>query len=93
MIESITLGEVVKFIEVICSIGVGVGVIAAIVRFLDRDKKQSEKLQTIQNEQAILCYGLVACLKGLKEQGCNGPVTDALDKLEKHLNKLAHGEE
>jgi hypothetical protein len=31
-----------------------------------------------------------ACLSGLKEQGCNGPVTQALDALEKHLNKQAH---
>ena len=36
----------------------------------------------------------LACLKGLKEQGCNGPVSAALDKLEKHLNQAAHeGEE
>jgi len=26
----------------------------------------------------------------LIEQGCNGPCKDALDKLEKHLNKKAH---
>ncbi len=40
-----------------------------------------------------ICYGVLACLKGLKEQGCNGPVTAALDKLEKHLNQAAHEEE
>ena len=28
----------------------------------------------------------------LKEQGCNGPVSDALNKLEKHLNQAAHDE-
>ena len=32
-------------------------------------------------------------MKGLKEKGCNGPVTAALDKLEKHLNQAAHEEE
>ena len=31
-----------------------------------------------------------ACLKGLKEQGCNGPVTEAINKIEKHLNLQAH---
>ena len=34
---------------------------------------------------------VVACLKGLKEQGCNGPVSEAIDKIEKHINKKAHG--
>ena len=41
----------------------------------------------------MICYGVLACLKGLKEQGCDGPVSDALDKLEKYLNKAAHDEE
>ena len=35
----------------------------------------------------------MACLRGLKEQGCDGPVTAALDKLEKHLNQAAHEED
>ena len=37
-----------------------------------------------------MCYGLKACLVGMQEQGCNGPVTQALDALEKHLNNQAH---
>jgi len=46
-----------------------------------------------KEEQTLICYGILCCLKGLKEQGCNGPVTEALDKLEKHLNKAAHDQE
>ena len=34
--------------------------------------------------------GVLACLKGLKEQGCNGPVTAAINKIETHLNQRAH---
>lgn len=63
------------------------------VRFVDHDKKQDAELKTIRKEQTLICYGVLACLKGLKEQGCNGPVTTALDKLEKHLNQAAHDEE
>ena len=47
----------------------------------------------IRKEQTLICYGVMACLKGLAEQGCDGPVHDALGKLEKHLNKAAHDEE
>lgn len=52
--------------------------------------EQSEKFQEIKAEQTILTYGILACLKGLKEQGCNGPVTEAINRIEKHLNIKAH---
>jgi len=32
----------------------------------------------------------LACLKGLHEQGCNGPVTHAIEEIEEHINKQAH---
>ena len=43
-----------------------------------------------REELTLLTYGILACLKGLKEQGCNGPVTEAINKIEKHLNEKAH---
>lgn len=51
------------------------------------EKDQSES----QEEQTLVIYGLLACLKGLAEQGCDGPVSEAIDKIEKHINKKAHG--
>ena len=75
----------------------GLGVIggAALwaVKFVDRQKKQDQELTAIRKEQTLICYGVMACLRGLKEQGCDGPVTAALDKLEKHLNQAAHEED
>ena len=44
-------------------------------------------------EQCVLTYGILSCLKGLKEQGGNGPVTEAIIKIEKHINKAAHDQE
>ncbi len=63
---------------------------AKAVRWVDRQKKQDRELAAIKEEQTILTYGVLACLKGLKEQGCNGPVTEAINKIEKHLNQKAH---
>lgn len=60
------------------------------VRWKDRQDKQDSEIANIRKEQTILCYGVLACLKGLKEQGCNGPVTNAIEDLEKHLNISAH---
>ena len=48
--------------------------------------------RAIQEELTLLTYGVLACLKGLKEQGCNGPVTEAVNKIEKHLNTKAHNQ-
>ena len=54
-------------------------------------RKKHEKDQSgIQEEQTLVVYGLLACLKGLAEQGCDGPVSEAIDKIEKHINKKAH---
>lgn len=54
------------------------------------EKEHEEDIRRINEEQCLITYGLLACLKGLKEQGCNGPVTEAINKIEKHLNKQAH---
>lgn len=78
--------------KLISSLTVIVGVVIAVYKFFARDKRQTATIAAIQKEQTLLCYGIQACLKGLQEQGCNGPVTAALDKLEKHLNQTAHGD-
>lgn len=58
--------------------------------FVQQQKTQDKEIKDIKEEQQLLTYGVLACLKGLKEQGCDGSVTDAIDKLEKHLNAKAH---
>lgn len=74
---------------------------AKLVRWVDKQKKQdsdikklrdthNEDMIAMKQEQTLLVYGILACLKGLKEQGCNGPVTEAINKIEKHLNQKAH---
>ena len=79
--------------SVLTALGVIWKAAAKLGTFLQRQKKQDEELAHIRAEQQLICYGILACLKGLKEQGCNGPVTEALNKLEKHLNAAAHGQE
>ena len=56
-------------------------------------KQEKEDIQEIKDEMCLLTYAVLACLKGLKEQGCNGPVTEAIGKVEKHINQAAHGQE
>ena len=74
---------------------------AKLVRWVDKQKKQDSEIQELKShhfddvaaikaEQALIIYGQLACLKGLQEKGCNGPVTEAINRIEKHLNKEAH---
>lgn len=50
------------------------------------------ELQEAMKQQTLMTYGVLACLKGLHEQGCNDSVTDAINKIEKYLNQAAHGQ-
>ena len=83
----------IELAALLTALGVIGGAALWAVKFVDRQKKQAQELTAIRKEQTLICYGVMACLRGLKEQGCDGPVTAALDKLEKHLNQAAHEED
>ena len=53
-------------------------------------KHHEDDMKASLEERQLMVEGLFACLKGLQEQGCNGPVTKAIVKFEDYLNKKAH---
>ena len=67
-------------------------------RYFDRQSRKDDihrlksKVADIEEENCLLCYGISACLDGLEQLGANSTVTNAKDKLEKHLNKKAHNQ-
>ena len=81
---------------------VSIGVAARqIIKWFQQQEKQTEDIENlkkqgkkdiseIKEEMCLLTYSVLACLKGLQEQGCNGPVTEAIKKVEKHINQKAH---
>lgn len=81
----ITLAEIFGALGVLC------GIIKVIVNFIDRQKAQDDDIREIKEEQTMTTYVLLAVLDGLKQQGCNGEVTIAHDKLSKFINQKAHG--
>ena len=85
--------EIVEIAKWLSAAGAVSGAFFAVFKFLEREKHQQAEIAAIKREQSVMCYGILACLKGLKEQGCNGPVTEALHTLEKHLIQSAHGQE
>ena len=97
-IDTSFLIEASKFIG---AAGVISGAVIAFVKwFLKQDKQSTDieelgehhekDLRDVQEELCILNYAVLAALDALKQQGYNGGVSEARDKLEKHINQKAH---
>lgn len=81
---------IIKAAAIISALVVIIGGIISIHKIFENNKKQNEVIKSMQEEQTIICYGLKGALQGLIEQGCDGPCKEALNMLDKHLNKSAH---
>lgn len=86
----ITAQTIISAVALASAVGAIVGGLFAIYRWYQRQNKQDEDIKAMKEQMCLLTYGVLACLKGLKEQGCNGPVTEAVAKIEKHVNQEAH---
>ena len=75
---------------VITALGVILGAVFTAYKWFLKQEKQDRDIKAIKEEQTVLVRGIFACLMGLKEQGCNGPVTEAIEQIENHINKQAH---
>ena len=74
----------------ITALGVVFGAVFGIYRWFLKQEKHDKDIKSIKEEQSVLVHGVLACLQGLREQGCNGPVTAAIEQIENHINKQAH---
>lgn len=81
---------IIKASSLVLALGTLGGLVIALYRQFESNKKQTAVIEEILEEQTIICYALKGALEGLIENGCNGPCKDALAKLEKHLNQSAH---
>ena len=95
--------DIIKFAEIIGAASVILGVIIGGYQLYDKLIDKFSELQrrvtaleqenhSIQKENALVIYALGACLDGLHQQGCNGKVTEAMDKISKYINNAAHGQ-
>ena len=98
---TITWQSVITLAAVVGAVVALVTYFSKVVRWVDKQNEQDtdikqlkkhheEDMTSVKEEQTLVVYGVLACLKGLKEQGCNGPVTEAILKIEKYLNQKAH---
>lgn len=93
--ENITIAQIVSGISIVSIIG---GALITIFKFgfkyenrfikIESRLDNLEEKSTINEEEnRIMIKGLLACLKGLKEQGCNGSVTQSIHEIEEYLIK------
>lgn len=81
---------IIKFAALLGAVGAIGTVFYKSFRWMEQQKQQEAEIAAIKKEQCMICYCMLATLDGLKQLGANGNVTEAYQKLEKHLNKAAH---
>lgn len=91
-VEVITFQTIITAAAVISAVGVLLGLILKVHKWYLKQEKQDEEIRRIKEENALLCYGISACLDGLIQLGANHTVPLAKEKLDNYLNQTAHGQ-
>ncbi len=87
---TITVQDIITVAAVLAAVFAIVGYYNKAYKWVHHQQAQDKAISELKDEQTLIVYGVLASLKGLKEQGCNGPVSEAINKIEKHLNQKAH---
>lgn len=98
MEAALTISQILEIAGIIVAIWGGYKAITEIIARINDKHDQIQKwdeydkqIKAIKEEQCLLTFGMLATLDGLKQLNCNGKVTEARDKIDRHLNKTAHG--
>lgn len=81
---------IIKFAALIGALSAIGALLYKVFKWMEQQKQQEAEIAAIKKEQCLICFCMLATLDGLKQLGANGNVTEAYQKLEKHLNKTAH---
>lgn len=104
--ENLTIGQIVAALGSLSIIIGFVAMVYNFIKknTIDRIDKNEKEIQEIKievgvlkseiqddkEEKIIILEGLLACLKGLQEQGYNDVVTDSISKIENYLMRKSH---
>ena len=86
----VTASTIITLASLITAIVAIFTVIFKIHKWFLKQEKQDSEIQHLKDEQRIICTGVLACLDGLEQLGCNHSVPRAKEKLENHINEMAH---
>lgn len=63
---------IIKAASLLGAIGALVAAIVSVYKVIESNKKQSEFINAIQEEQTLICYGLRGACRGLWSRGATG---------------------
>lgn len=86
----INVQTIITASSLLTALGALIGAIIAVYKQIELNQQQNQIINSIQEEQKIICKGLRGALEGLIEQGCDGPCKDALALLNEHLDDRSH---
>ena len=96
--------DIVKLAEIIGACSVILGLIIGVYKIYDKITDRLDALdrrvyalendnRRIKKENSLVIYALGACLDGLHQKGCNGKVTEALNRITDYINDAAHDQD
>ena len=96
--------DIIKLAEILGACLVILGVIIGVYKVYDKSIDRMDSLEKrvkcledenrqIKKENTLVIYALSACLDGLHQQGCNGKVSEAIEKINKYINNAAHDQD
>lgn len=86
----ITTSSIITLASLVTAIGAIFAVIFKVHKWFLNQEQQDKEIKNLKEEQRIICTGVLACLDGLEQLGCNHSVPKAKATLEEHINKQAH---
>ena len=87
---TITTSTIITIASLITALTAIFTVIFKVHKWFLKQEKQDVEIRNIKNEQRLICTGVLACLDGLEQLGCNHSVPAAKSKLEEYINDAAH---
>ena len=93
--------DVIKLAGIIGACSVILGLIIGVYKVYDKLIDKLDALEKrvallekenhqIKKENSLVIYALGACLDGLHQKGCNGKVTEAIERIGEYINNAAH---
>jgi hypothetical protein len=86
----ITVQTIITAASLLTAVCVIIGALFKIHKWYLKQEQQDIEIKRLKKENALICYGLSACLDGLQQLGANHTVPLAKEKLDKYLNEEAH---
>lgn len=82
--------DIIQIASIVSGVLVIGGVVVAIIKWVIKQENQDDAIKHIKAENKLLCEGVIACLDGLEQLGCNHSVPVAKKRLSEYLNDEAH---